>query len=140
MAGNVTEVSARDLCIRSINIGRFPDWMAMAFELLSRESPRDMLMNYVFPVADVLSVASQAVTVTLTTTAAVQLEDITCIGVLLQADPANANDALLGIGAPTPAHTLVAGASFSADIANTNMLFITGSGGAVTVTYTALQL
>lgn len=137
----MSEIPAGEICVTSINIGRFPDWMAVAFDLITKQSPRELFMNYVFPVADVLSVGSQTDTQALTTIAMAQLPDIVCIGVLLQADPDNADDVLLGLGTPNVAHRLIPGASFSADYANTNLLWVGSNGaGAVRVTFSPIQL
>jgi len=72
-------------------------------------------------------------TLSLTTTAAA-LADIRCVGVLLQSDPDNTDDILIG---DTGAQTiqLTPGQSFSVDIKNTNKIFAKGVTGTPTLAY-----
>jgi hypothetical protein len=130
------------LCVNPL--ARLPHWIATSVGLRDRDVPDKLVIPWIVPVLPVLDVAPAAFSDELTTTLRARLPDVAGIGAVIQADPANGDDVLLGIGrlAPgtLPFHTLIPGAFFAADVANLNLFTVeSGGAGAVRVTFTMLQ-
>lgn len=130
------------LCINPL--ARLPHWMQTSLGLRDRDVPDKLVLPWIVSTVNVLDVAPAAFSDELTTTLRARLPNVPGIGCVIQADPANGDDVLLGIGrlAPgtLPFHTLIPGAFFPADIANLNLVTVESAGaGAIRVTFTMLQ-
>ena len=111
--------------------------------LRDRDVPRAVLIPEVQPVLNILDVASRPVAGTATVAAApavAQLPDVPGALVLVQADPGNAGNTLVGFGNANIPIVLAPGATFEASIPNLDLVFF-GSSGAfpVTVNWVVLQ-
>lgn len=119
---------------------RLPRWLREVLTLGSPEVPSLLLLESITPVVNIMDVASRGVGGTATSIAVVQLPDIPGGAFLIQADPANVDDVLLGFAPGVLPLVLAAGQSVEATVANLNFFFFSSAGaGAVTVNFFALQ-
>lgn len=109
-------------------------------ELLDLEAPEGMgvlAAPNIRPVVDIFATAAAGASGDATTTAPLVLPDVRGADVVVQADPANVDDVLIGIFGFAAPHTLAPGASVSAAVASLSVITIASAGaGAVRVTWT----
>jgi len=123
--------------------GALPDWVRTVFRLRDQDVPRELMIGAVVPVINLLDVATRPVagTVVLAPAPAVlQLPNVPGALLLIQADPANLLNVLLGFGNGNIPIVLPPGAALEASLPNLNLIFVGSAGaGAPVVNWTVLQ-